>query len=117
MDYKLQRSAKWLQLLASYPYLLLLILSVPLGAELLKHGYFNPILLSDASFIEKLFEFMLQTMMNMWLFSFPVWLISILFIMTQSENLNGSQIVKIILGFIGQTLLFLISYTQYIKWI
>lgn len=115
----LQKSQKWLQVLATYPFILLLFLMFPLIDQTFNenepsYNYFS--IDFNLNNIEKVFEFLTQTMMTMWLFTFPVWLICLLFIMTQAQKLKPNQIKYIVLGFFGQLILFFISYYQYIHW-
>ncbi|HEY1045247.1 MAG TPA: hypothetical protein VGF79_02335 [Bacteroidia bacterium] len=115
----LQKSHKWLQVLATYPFILLLFLMFPLidqtfNANEPSYNYFS--IDFNLNNIEKVFEFLTQTMMTMWLFTFPVWLICLLFIMTEAKKLKVNEIKYIVLGFFGQLILFCISYYQYIHW-
>jgi hypothetical protein len=61
-------------------------------------------------------EYLCQTMMNMWLMSFPIWLISIMFIVINFPNELRKRLALVLMGFAGQGILFLLAYNEYLKW-
>lgn len=107
-----------LSILCYSPYALLLILSFPILEQRRhsissSHMTASPIslkLISDMS------EYLCQTMMNMWLMSFPIWLIFIMFIIINYQNMLKKRLALVLMGFAGQGILFLLAYNEYLKW-
>jgi len=66
--------------------------------------------------LQSLSEFICQTMLVIWFISFPAWLIGIIYNMILKEKIRFRDKIYVFAGFIGQVLLFVMSYFQYLNW-